>query len=280
MIWTLGITDLHCGSDYALIPPGWRRPKLNKSETETLGPIRSDNIMSWRDASSSFWNAVMHDALKEIPKCSSCFILGDCIEGAQHKSGGSQLVTTDIGSQVDLAEEVLKPILKKAGYPRVYGVHGTAYHVTQSGGRENDEEVYNRLPNIAAVGDKLAVFRHGTTWLLQHHIGRSCTPYGKQTALSKNIINNTLAEAAGKEHDADILLFGHVHYCVAAGYPMSNKWAYTLPCLKLPGESYGRRFNDFYDVGFMLFSQEKEGSFAVPHRIKIPMANRKERLCR
>ena len=70
----------------------------------------------------------------------------------------------------------------------------------------------------------------GLVWRVTHFTARSSVPYGKQTPVSKELILNTLQSARQLEHDSDVLLFGHTHYCVSAGFPLSQKRGYTCPC--------------------------------------------------
>lgn len=54
------------------------------------------------------------------------FLMGDLIDGVQHKSDGTKLVTADLSEQAEAAAEVLKPLADRA--KAVYRVHGTPYH--------------------------------------------------------------------------------------------------------------------------------------------------------
>lgn len=284
-LWHMAISDLHSGSVFALIPPDMMHEALDAKEIKAL---------KWNDAkvslynraradAKSFWHEFVHlmNNIKRFytDKLDSLFILGDCIEGGQHKQGGASLVDSNIDTQADIATRIInRQIINRFGNPKTYGVRGTLYHVLQSGGRECEDDVYSRLDNMQAYDDVLFVQRGGKIWKLQHFVGRSAVPYGKSGPLARQLIQNTPATAMEKEHDADMLLFGHVHYCVSTGFPMSDKRAYSCPTLKCRGEAYGRQYNDFYDVGVILFKQEKEGAPCQEFGFKINVAYAKPKL--
>lgn len=274
-IWHLGIADVHAGSNYALIPPEQRSTLVTAKQgkppkDEKLIGSFNARIQQHNTVAEAFWQA-FQAICRDLPKCRYAYIVSDNIEGRQAKSGGAALVTTDTFSQCGMAINIINTVLRSAGNPKVYGVRGTPYHVTAEGGMECDDIIYTQLHNMQAWDDVGYVEAGGLIWKLQHFVSRSGTPYGKQTSLAKQIVYNSLAVSMHKEPDADILLFGHVHYCVGASFPMSKKQAVTLPCLKLRGESYGRQFNDFYDVGLLLGKQECEGAPVAwyPKKIKV-----------
>jgi hypothetical protein len=279
--WFLGIADVHVGSVFALVPGGGRPAtdpmKDEQGKVTKLEQFRYDAHRYISELQSLYW-IEFKKLLKRMPKMDYCFILGDCIEGKQHKSGGAHLITSDISEQIDMSVSVIDTICHAVGYPKTWGVRGTPYHVTDMGGSEAEDMIYCRLRNMQGYDDSLTVEANGVIWNLQHHISRSSTPYGKQSPLAKQIVQNTLAAAMEKEEDADMILRAHTHYCVSAGFPMSNKRAYTLPTLKLRGEAYGRQYNDLYDVGMLAWYQPGKGEPLQEHRFKIDIAYRKPTL--
>ena len=269
MKWYLGIADIHAGSSHGPIPPEYLAPEMRMSDKPAQWADSVVDVFNeGRRAARDFWGELDTLAAR-LPKIDAAFVLSDNIEGRQAKSGGEGLIHNNSQSQVKIAVRILDHILKGAGYPPVYGVRGTGYHVTENGGRECDDEVYDQTKNMQAYDDVLFVEAGGLVWRLDHNIGRSGTPYGKSTPLSKVQIFNTLKSSIDEEHEANVCLHGHVHYCVSSGFPMSNKIGYTLPALKMRGESYGRKFNDFYDVGMLLFRQENDGEPVVPVPLRI-----------
>jgi len=277
-IWTLAIADNHAGSPYGLSKPCYLHRPFKKEgvyKDWTATKLYLHNRL--RQQGMDFANAIKK-AIKDLPKIDYCYIVSDTVEGSKDKEGGAELLTTDMSKQEDMAVDVLDDILTEVGRPKVWGVRGTRFHVTAKGGRESDDGVYDRLPNMQGYDDVMFVENAGLIWKLQHFVGRSSTFQGKQTHVVKQLIQNTLGVAMEKEHDADVLLFGHVHYCVGASFPMSHKRGYTLPCLKLRGESYGRQYNDFYDVGLLFWKQDKEGAPLQEYSVKVKIAYTKPRL--
>lgn len=257
-IWHMGVADLHSGSNFALIPPD-RLATGTKRKHKDWTDAKWALWLKARKNASKFWEQFM--ALKrQLPKIDYCYILSDNIEGHQGKGGSAALVSADVAEQRDIAVEILNRLLDGAGNPKVYGCRGTPYHVTGTGGTESDDIIYDRLHNMQAYDDILFCETGGLIWRLQHFIARSGTPYGKQTPISKQLIQNMLSAAMGKEHDANVSLFGHVHYSCGAAFPSAGKYGFALPALKARGESYGRQFNDFYDVGLSVWKQECEGA--------------------
>lgn len=260
----LTISDVHAGSKFALCPPEWVPTKAHMIRDESC-PMRIKALMHLRQVQQAFWREFQQVA-HDLPKLDYLFCLGECVEGAQEKDGGGSVVTTNIDEQEEMFMDIVRPLLR--GHPKIYGVRGTSYHVSGRGGREAEDNIYyDRLPNVQALGDRLSVEIGGMVHDLAHHIGRSGVPYGKHTALSREIIYNNLRHEM-IEPQGNVFWRGHVHYCVSAGFPMSRKIAYTCPCLKLPGESYGRRFNDFYDIGMLLWRQQR-GEIPVVTPIKF-----------
>lgn len=279
--WFLGIADVHVGSVFGLVPGGGRKlpppAKDENGEITKLEQMRHDVHTYLNELQTLYWHEIKN-LLKRMPKMDYCFILGDCIEGKQYKSGGAHLITPDISEQIDMSVSVIDTICNAVGYPKIWAVRGTPYHVTDQGGMEAEDMIYCRLRNMQAYDDSLTVDTNGIIWNLQHHIARSSTPYGKQSPLAKQMVQNTLASAMEKEEDADMILRAHTHYCVSAGFPMSNKRAYTLPTLKLRGEAYGRQYNDLYDVGFLAWYQPGKGEPLQEYRFKIDIAYRKSKV--
>lgn len=236
----LVFSDTHCGSVFGLTAPPYQKG------IRELGKLQSD-----------FFDAVIRIARKEIGKVDYAFFLGDAIEGLQKKSGGAHLITNDINEQAEIAVTTINHVLASVGYPKVYAVYGTPYHTVLEGGAEMEKIVYDRISNMKEYGDELNLNVNGLIFNLSHAVSSSQSPYGKHTALAKGIVMNTLMSAMDIAQDADMIVHGHVHYCVLAGYPASGKSAITCPCLKLWGESNWRSRQKIIDIGLLLFLVDK-----------------------
>lgn len=268
-IYTLGVADMHAGSNFGLIPPHLRKTKMRKKDipkhwlaqdekTHGYSQLMFDRTNSAIETSALFWDEFQRK-IKQLPKIDYAFFLSDNVEGKAKRSGTPELIASSDYTQLDIAQSIAGDILEAAGNPKVWGCHGTEYHVG-----DVDDMFYQSLPNMQGWEGVMYVEpkKTGLIWRLQHHISRSGTPYGKQTPLSKGMVFNSLKAAQETEHEADVSLYGHVHYCVGSTFPFQGKRgksAYTLPALKLTGERYGWRFNDYYHVGLTLFAQEKAG---------------------
>lgn len=268
-IWHMAVGDLHAASAYALIPPQMRGQGYD-AKPKGWSPRRYEVHSAARAMHKAFWKGYM-DIKKKLPKPDYVYLMGDSAEGTIC----SELVQLNTQDQTDMAAAVYSEVLDLNPRAQIYGIRGTPRHVTTQDGRELDDETYDKLSkdyNICGVEDAIFGEFGGLVWKISHFVGRSSTPYGKQTPVTKQIINNTLLSDMGREHDADVLLFGHVHYCTSTGFPMSKKRAFTTPTLKMRGEAYGRRFCDFYDVGILCFKQEQKGAPVQEYGFKMPIA--------
>ncbi len=109
---TIGIvSDLHCGSAWALLP-------------KSYWSDRTPEAVRW------LWQCWQW-LIKHWPDLDLLVLNGDLIDGKQFRSRGTGLVTTSLGEQTDMAIECLAPLADKA--KKVIRLEGTAYHESFEG---------------------------------------------------------------------------------------------------------------------------------------------------
>lgn len=171
------VSDLHCGSTRALLPPGL----LDEDGRE----MRLHKVQDWLWAR---WTEFCEWAHRESGGEYDMVVLGDAIEGVHHRGG--QVVSTDTGIHTAIAEHTLAPLTEHAS--QVWMVRGTEAHVGRSaeaglalaiGGEKNrDEDTYSF--------DRLNLSVNGCNVTLAHHF-----PASTRIALYATQLGVQLAEA-------------------------------------------------------------------------------------
>ena len=115
----IAIGDMHCGHLVGLTHPDYQiKPKF--------GGVTKRN--KWYNISKDLW-AEFDRTLKTLPKLDFVLSLGDHIDGKGVRSGGTELLTTDMQEQCDMAVKVFDHI-RQYCKPKVkiVAVYGTDYH--------------------------------------------------------------------------------------------------------------------------------------------------------
>lgn len=156
---------------------------------------------------------------------------GDAIDGDGGRSGGSELLTTDVNKQIEMAYEALA-IAEAGSYCLSYG---TPYHT----GVTFDAEKILADKLGAVIKSHLWLNVNGVVFDIKHKIGGSGIPHGKGTPISKEWLWNHIWAAHEEQPKADILIRSHVHNFFAC---MGADWlGMTLPALQGQGSKYGAR---------------------------------------
>ena len=61
-----------------------------------------------------------------MPKLDLLFLNGDLIDGTQHRSEGTGMITTKLSEQVSMAIDCIEPLAAKA--KKIIRLEGTGYH--------------------------------------------------------------------------------------------------------------------------------------------------------
>ena len=222
----LVISDLHCGSQYGLIPPEYR--------TEYDKTIR--------DSQRKGFNFYM-SSLKKIGPVDFLLINGDAIDGAQQLQKGRGQISIDPHVQVEMAQKCIEMVDAK----RVLMTTGTSYHI----GKEDYEEYLAKLLGIKKEGHLFKKIE-GVIVDAKHHLAGSTVPYGVFTPLAKEWLHNLLWAEKLNHPKSDLIIRSHVHSFRFCG---THKWmAMATPALQSLGSEYGvTRCSGTVDFGLVLF---------------------------
>jgi len=233
--------DTHCGHFAGLTPPEWHFP-LDGARAE-IGQLQRE-LWGW------FTGTV--DALKPFDGAAW---IADLIDGAGHRSGGTELITTDRYEQCEMAKAVVRHVGAK--YNRF--VYGTPYH---TGDAEDFEKIVADAFD-AKITDQAWIERHGIVFHLKHHIGGTSIPHGKGTALMKDMLWNLLWAEMEAQPKANVYLRGHTHRYIGIddiGPRGGPRMGFCLPALQAAQTKFGgRRCSGIVHFGFMHFDIFKTG---------------------
>lgn len=187
--------DFHIGSEYGLNHPKYVSPDAVESTDCMMLYERWCEVRDW------------------FGKLDVALILGDVCDGWNPKEHGDDRNATE-EKQVEIATVLLKEL---KGSPKFYVVEGTGYH---TGSRKLDETVADKIGGIqhphylTTAPPMFDVKVEKAQFNISHNISVSksswqyqTTPIAREQVLA--ILNDNLA---------NIVLRGHAHYFVYAGY--------------------------------------------------------------
>jgi hypothetical protein len=233
------VGDFHSGHLVGLTPPPWRIKPTKGTRTKRN---------KWYDISTGLWNLFQKE-LNTLPPLDFVFSMGDLIEGKGTKSGGVELVTSDMEEQCAMAISAFTSIkLKCKKGVKIVGVYGTDYH-TSTGGDDWENHIAESV-GFSKIGAHEWVEVNGCVFDLKHHLGSSSVPYGRFTQIAKENIWNVLWMDRDLQARANVVLRAHVHYY---GFCGGSDWTgITCPALQGMGSRYGaRRCSGTVDWGFL-----------------------------
>ena len=214
----LVIGDLHCGSIVGLTPPSW-----------FISPKRDKKLSSLQKEMWSNYTRI----IEEIGPVDYLVVNGDAIDGHGKKSHGSELLTTDLLLQAEIAIECIKEIK----YEKIFLTHGTPYHTSNEGGEDFEKVIADKLGG--KVYDELRLDVDGVIFDIRHHIDSSSVPTGRFNSMAKNRLWDVLRADKEGRKKADVYIRSHVHYYTFCG---ESDWrAINLPALQASMTKYGSR---------------------------------------
>lgn len=119
------ISDTHCGCQLALMPPKFQ---LDHGPVVSQSRLQKKIWHMWQ----YFWNEWVPQATKDQD-----YIIvhnGDAVDGVHHNSVTQ--ITHNIKDQVNMAREVLLPVINNPKCKGYYHIRGTEAHVGKSGQSE------------------------------------------------------------------------------------------------------------------------------------------------
>ena len=244
----LAVSDFHCGHRSGLTPTAYQQRPVGKSSTKRN---------KWYEMQRENWRAFKR-LLKKYEPFDMMFHLGDAIDGTGGRSGGTELITSSLEDQVDIAAEACNAVRHHAnkGF-KIYSVFGTPYH-TASGDGDDWDSVLADKAGFESIGSHEWVDVNGCVFDLKHKVGSSSIPHGRHTAMAKEKLWNKLW--GDGQPQANVVLRGHVHYHSYCGGP---GWiAMTLPALQGAGTKFGaRQCSGTVDWGITIFDVDSNGRF-------------------
>ncbi len=225
----VALADFHCGHRAGLTPPDW---------WQSVG--RSD----WGTIQRETWNE--YSALAEEYHSPDLLIVnGDMIDGRGTISGGTELITTSLREQTEMAAECIRIWNAK----RVICTIGTGYHVSFAG--EDWEEQLEDLLG-ADVKSHPAILVDGVVFDVKHYSHGSSLPHLRSNGLGRDWLTTKMWAIRGERPDADIILRAHRHYFSFAG---DDSWLGIIqPGLQAAATKFGARQCDgTVDWGIIVF---------------------------
>jgi hypothetical protein len=244
------ISDLHCGHVAGLTPPEYQYQEVEDSSTKHN---------KWAKLQREMWLNYCN-IIEEYKPFDIGFDVGDLIEGKGIKSGGTELISSDRNTQVDMAVSCLNKISDSSKKDfKWIGVYGTNYHTSGEGGEDWETLVAERC-NFEKIGSHESVDVNGCIFDLRHHISSSTIPHGRFTPTAKERLWNVLWNERDLRPKANVILRGHVHYATYCGEP---GWvAMTLPALQGMGTKFGSRYcSGTVHWGIVIFDVDNDGNF-------------------
>lgn len=258
------VSDLHAGSIYATLPPGF---------TTYEGVVKPWNVAQeylWKCWDDFTWRA-------HLFKPDFVIVNGDCVEGPQRKANGFELSLQSMDDQIQAAVGILQLLKERTPGSKWYFTRGTPYHVGEWGGVEETIALVMGGESYPSVGvgkkcrEVLWLNVEGVVVEAAHHIGGASGFY-RMTALDREGQWSAMAakDTSKGVPKADVLFRSHVHFFGHVEH--SSKQIVTTPCWKL-ADSYARKnsLHRFHpDIGgvFAEFEGEKKKRGEVPCKIE------------
>ena len=229
------ISDLHCGHRYGLTPPRWWMPDDTRE-----GKIQRT---VWE------WYSKTIEALKPFDVC---IVNGDSTDGSGRINNGVELITTNMLTQVDMAEEALGIVeAKKYGF-----IIGSGYH---TGRAEDVEKVLSDKMDGLFCESRNTVEINGTIFDFRHEVGGTGIPHGKASAINKENLWALLRHEKGLSPRVDVLVRSHVHKLHATFD--TDGLRLTTPAMQYESNYGVRKFSGLIDMGFIVFDINGPGDY-------------------
>lgn len=233
----VAISDLHTGHRAGLTPKQHQFKYLEKPRT-----IPDKKRKKYGEIQRSVWDWYTKE-IKSLGRVDVMFFVGDGTDGTGNKDGGTELITSDLNVQVDMAVEGLSQIKAK----KSIGVYGSPYHVSPKY-MDLEDQIAKEM-GFVNIGSREFVEVEGVTFDLKHKVGKSSIPHGQGTMLAKQWLWNEVWSAKSMQPRADVYIRGHIHDENVIG---KRDWmAISLPGMEWSSK-YGTRMVDgIVSVGFL-----------------------------
>lgn len=200
------VSDLHCGSIYGLLPPGFKAFD---------GTARQQNT-----GQEYLWRCWMDFASRaKAVKPAFVIVNGDCVDGPQRRNEGSELSLVSPSDQSKAAIDSLTALKRIAPGAKWFFTQGTPYHVGSWGAAEEeiarglDAEAYPSVGTGIRCREVLWLEADGVLLEAAHHISVA-TGFYRLTPLDREAQWSALTgkDASKGIPKADLLIRSHVHF--------------------------------------------------------------------
>ena len=228
--------DLHCGSMSGLTHPDWMIGK----------GIDQDFFRLQREMWDNYLEMIDH-----FGKVDTVVVNGDVIDGKGTRSGGTELITTDLFKQADMAIAAIASLNADS----FYFTYGTPYHTSSEGGEDFDKIVADAFGS--KIYDELDLQVEGVLFNIKHKTGASTSPYNRAQPVGRQRLWDTLKAIRNGDERASVFIRSHVHYFSFCG---EAKWTgFTMPALQANSTKFGaRQCVGSTDWGMCLFNVEDD----------------------
>jgi len=246
------ISDVHCGSHYAVFPPNYF--------DEDTGTMIIAN--EWQQKLYEEWERLAN----ELSPVDIIVLLGDVVEGNETKAKFKTLILPNIQQQAKAFLKLMEPWK----WRKIFVVIGTTYHVTSDGFLIEDY-IAHRLNaeihhNKRAFND-LPLEIKGKTVHFAHGISYSKVPHYQATPLARELwLMRVNDDYYGK---FDLIVRGHVHYYMLLD--RAKGAIITCPCWQYP-TPYQRKLSVFgarADLGIVELIFNERGYGVEKHLIEL-----------
>ncbi len=237
----VALADLHCGHRAGITPPDWWY--------STHGGARR---AQWGRVQQELWRHYVHMA-QEYAEPDLLIVNGDIIDGQARGSAGTELITSDLHEQAEMAIEALSIWKAK----KIILTYGTDYHVTLDG---QDMEVFIADALDADIDDHAFIKVNGVVFDVQHYNTGGRLPHTRPNSLGAAWLWNILHAERETQPRADIYLRAHLHFFAYIGD--GGRLALQQPALQAVSKYGLRRMNSTADWGIVVFEIAGPGQFS------------------
>ena len=242
--------DLHCGHRVGLTAPAWQYAEGGWRE-------------KWRKIQAECWDWYARRVTALRPFYAA-IVLGDMIDGPGKRSGGTEQITTDRDTQVEMAIKALSRIKPTAW---VF-IRGTPYHTGDA--EDWEDQIAKHFEHSAGVdmvklGDHDWPECNGVVFDAKHEPkSKPREEWTKANGLAKEEMENMVWAEAQYAPRADIIVRAHLHrYIRLEGVRDATGKPYTsalMPALQAMGTKYGaRRCSTLVNYGFAYVDIDENG---------------------
>lgn len=206
------VSDTHCGCQLALCPT---EVMLDEGGEYHQSPLQKKLWAMWQE----FWGEFVPECTRGAPF--AVVHNGDAIDGVHHNS--TTQITHNIKDQVDIAVEVMKPVVELCE-GRYYHIRGTEAHVGKSAATEEGlAKALGAIPDAHqhARNDLWIQIGGGLVHLL-HHIGSTGSLAYETTALMKEFTESLVEAARWGRQPPDMIVRSHRHRYAEISVPTRN----------------------------------------------------------